>query len=83
MTAGEDRSGQPPAAVRRDWLEQELGDEWVAQGDGTYRFVGASRDAPIARDDAHRSGEGLARQDPGDEPISREPRQPRFPWRRR
>jgi hypothetical protein len=82
MTARDDGSGEPPAEVRRDWLEHELGDDWVAQGDGTYRFVGASRDAPIARDDSHASDEERGRADATDEPVSHEPRHLRLPWRR-
>jgi hypothetical protein len=80
MTARDDQSDQPRAAARRDWLEHELGGDWVAQGDGTYRFVGATSDAPIARDDSH--GPERARPDVTDEPTSREPRHPRLPWRR-
>jgi hypothetical protein len=81
MTAHDDESG-PQAEARRDWLEQELGDEWVAQGDGTYRFVGATSDAPIARDDSHASDEEAGQRDARHEPMSREPRHPRLPWRR-
>lgn len=82
MTRRDDRSGEPQAEARRDWLERELGDGWIAQGDGTYRFVGSSRDAPITRDDAHPNDDEVARPDVSNEPISREPRRPRLPWRR-
>lgn len=82
MTRRDDRSGEQPAEARRDWLERELGDDWVAQGDGTFRFVGSSRDAPIARDDAHQNHDEVGRPDVSDEPISRAPRRPRLPWRR-
>jgi hypothetical protein len=82
MRRRDDRSGESRAEARRDWLERELGDDWVAQGDGTYRFVGSSRDAPIARDDAHPQDEEVARPDASDEPISRQPRRPRLPWHR-
>ena len=51
---------------RRDLFEDVLGDEWVAQGDGTYRFVDA--DAPLARDDSHED----AKRDPLDEAMARE-----------
>ena len=78
----DDQSDHPRVEARRDWLEHELGDDWVAQGDGTYRFVGASRDAPIARDDSHASVDERARNDARDEPVSREPRHSRLPWRR-
>ena len=77
MTPRDDRSRESRAEARSDWLEQELGDDWVAQGDGTYRFVGPSRDAPIARDDSHASGDEGAGEDASDEP-----RHPRLPWRR-
>jgi hypothetical protein len=77
MTARDDQSDQPGAEARRDWLEHELGDDWVAQGDGTYRLVGATRDAPIARDDSHATSDERARDDARDEP-----RHPRLPWRR-
>jgi len=84
MTARDGQSDEPRVEVeaRRDWLEHELGDEWVPQGDGTYRFVGATRDAPIARDDSDSSGEHGGRADASDEPMSREPWHPRLPWRR-
>jgi hypothetical protein len=82
MTSGDEESGAPPADVRRGWLEHELGDDWVAQGDGTYRFVGVSRDAPIARDDSHEGGERPAPAAATDEPAGREPRHSRLPWRR-
>ncbi len=77
MTARDDRSRESRAVARTYWLEHELGDDWVAQGDGTYRFVGATRDAPIARDDSHASGDERTREDASDEP-----RRPRLPWRR-
>jgi hypothetical protein len=77
MTARDDRERESRAEARNNWLEQELGDDWVAQGDGTYRFVGATRDAPIARDDSRASGDERAREDARDEP-----RHLRLPWRR-
>jgi hypothetical protein len=76
MTTRDDRSRESRADARSSWLEHELGDEWVAQGDGTYRFVGAARDAPIARDDSH-AGDGRTQEDASDEP-----RHSRLPWRR-
>jgi hypothetical protein len=77
MTARDDRSRESRADARTNWLEHELGDDWVAQGDGTYRFVGATRDEPIARDDSHASGDERAREDASDKR-----RHPRLPWRR-
>ncbi len=84
MTERDDRSGDPygdrVGNARRDWFAQALGDEWLPQGDGTYRLAGS--DAPIARDDADRDG---VRPDASDEPISRDRHLhlPRLPWRRR
>ena len=51
---------------RDQWFEDVLGDAWVAQGDGTYRFVGD--EAPVARDGSHEQ----AKRDPIDEAIARE-----------
>jgi hypothetical protein len=77
MTPRDDRSRESRAEARSNWLEHELGDDWVAQGDGTYRFVGATRDAPIARDDTHAGGAERAQED-----ASHESRHSRLPWRR-
>jgi hypothetical protein len=83
MTLRDDRSSEPKGETRGDWLERELGDGWVAQGDGTYRFVGSHRDAPIARDDSRPNDDEVVRPDVTDEPMSREHRSSRLPWRRR
>jgi hypothetical protein len=81
MTLRDDRSGETRGETRSSWIEQELGDEWVAQGDGTYRFVGPGTDAPIARDDSHPNDDEVVGHI-SDEPMSREHRFPRLPWRR-
>lgn len=81
MTLRKDRGGEPPGETRSDWIERELGDEWVAQGDGTYRFIGPGRDAPIARDDSDPDDNDVVAHT-SDAPLSREHRFPRLPWRR-
>lgn len=80
MTERDDPHADAVGDSRGDWFAQALGDEWVPQGDGTYRLAGS--DAPIARDDA---GGDTVHPDASDEPMSRD-RQlhlPRLPWRRR
>ena len=52
--------------ARRHLFEDVLGEEWIAQGDGTYRFLDA--DAPLARDDSYDD----AKRDPLDEATARE-----------
>jgi hypothetical protein len=67
---------------RTDWFAQELGEEWRSQGDGTYRFVGTP-EARARGDEETGAVEELEQPHASDEPLTREPRQPRLPWRRR
>ena len=64
--------------TRSQWFEHELGGDWVAQGDGTYRFAGT--EAPLARDDSHEEAALLGTADGA---LERERHFPRLPWRRR
>ena len=36
-----DRTAAARRAARDDWFSRQLGDEWEADGDGVYRFVGS------------------------------------------
>ena len=73
---GDGSPGHPTPQSRRAFFEEELGDAWVAQGDGTYRFVG--HEGPLARDDLQEE----AQPDSIDEAIERERRLLQLPWRR-
>lgn len=44
-----ERTAEPKEAGRsepQDWFGRELGQEWVTDGDGVYRYVGDGRPEP-------------------------------------
>jgi hypothetical protein len=87
--AGGQDDDEAALAARDDWLTQQLGEGWRAEGDGIYRFVGEADEPPAPPE----STPSDFTEDVGDThaPITREerhetehrPHLPRLPWRPR